>query len=49
MAFTCIIMEIVIVDIIPNGEEIKVDAILVVIKDFIGVDVISCGVVKSDS
>ena len=34
-------MEIVIVNRIINGKKIKVDAILVVIIDFIGVDIIS--------
>jgi hypothetical protein len=42
-------MEIVIINRIINSKEIKVDAILAVVVDFVGVDIISCRVIESDS
>ena len=44
-----IIMEIIVVDVIPEGVEIKVDAILVISKNLVGVNVIIGGIVETDS
>ena len=44
-----IVMEIIVVDVIAEGVEIKVDAVLVVFKNLVGVNVIISGIVKADS
>jgi len=44
-----IIMEVIVVDVIPKGVEIKVDTVLVVRINLVGVDVITGGVVEADS
>jgi hypothetical protein len=42
-------MEIIVVDVIPKGVEIKIDAVLVVFKNLVGINVIIGGIVKADS
>jgi hypothetical protein len=44
-----IVMEIIVVDVIPEGVEVKVDPVLVVFKNLVGVNVIIGGIVEADS